>query len=91
MPLAAWLALIWIGPLGYDMGQHALTGGNSEFAMGAWSDLSPMGMLHAVWRRGEMPAPLAVVAHVAYVGIAGVILASSLALRKRLNSEAPAR
>ena len=91
MPIAAWLALICIGPIGHDMAQQALADRTSDFAMAAWSDLSPMGMLHAVWRRGEVPAPLAVVAHAAYVGIAGMILASSLALRGRLYSEAAPR
>ncbi len=89
MPLAGWLALMCVVPIGYDMTQHALANANDDFAMGALSDLSPIGMLHAVWRRGTSPALLAVAAQFAYVVITGAILAASLAWRKRARAINP--
>jgi hypothetical protein len=91
MPVVGWLALMSLGPIGYDMVQHALSTPGRDFAMDALSDLSPIGMLHAVWRRGTVPAPPAVAAHAAYVGMTCVILGMSLALRRRLKREATPR
>ena len=87
MPIVAWLALISFGPIGYDMVQHALTNPSRDFAMAERSDLSPIGMLHAVWRRGAVPVPPAVIAQAAYVAVTAAMLAASLALRKRFSGE----
>ena len=91
MPIVGWLALISFAPIGYDMVEQALATTGREFAMAERSDLSPIGMLHAVWRRGTVPALPAVIAQAAYVGITAVGLAMSLALRRRLKREATPR
>ena len=87
MPIVGWLALISFGPIGYDMVEQALATTGRDFAMAERSDFSPIGMLHAVWRRGAAPAPPAVVAHAAYVAVTTAALAASIALRKRLRRE----
>ncbi len=87
--IVAWLMLTWLGPIAYDMVLHTLLDDGSDFVLGRISDLSPLGMLHAVWRRGVNPNGSAIAAQAGYVMLAAVILLVSYALRLRKRQNPP--
>lgn len=82
MAIAIWLVLTCVGPIAYDAGHHALLGDGSEFQLGAISNLSPVGALHAAWIRGEEPAWSAAVVQATFAALAAALLFTSHAVAR---------
>ncbi len=82
LAIAIWLVLTCVGPIAYDAGHHALLGDGSEFRLGAISDLSPVGALHAAWIRGQEPAWTAAAVQAMFAALAGALLLTSQAIRR---------